>query len=119
MKAIAAILIFSVGIFSCGCLPLRFTTPSVTGKIYDTVSGQPIEGASVFWASWPEKKEKSQKDGFYLLSPHERSRWVFPFGYYAPNKVSGNIRVEASGYESQKKTVVDGTDFRMSRAVPK
>jgi hypothetical protein len=119
MKAIAAILIFSVGLLSGGCLPLRFTTPSVTGKIYDAVSGQPIEGASVFWASWPEKKEKSQKDGSYLLPPQKRSRWVFPLGDYVPSKASGNIRVEASGYESQKKAVVEGTDFRMSRAVPK
>jgi hypothetical protein len=119
MKAVAVIFIFSVGLVSSGCLPFRFNTPSVSGKIYDAVSGQPIEGASVFWASWPEKKEKSHKDGSYLLPPQECSRWVFPLGDYVANKASGNIRVEAPGYESQKKAIIEGSDFRLSRAVPK
>ena len=119
MKTIAAILMFSVGLIGGGCLPFRFNTPSVSGKIYDAVSGQPIESASVFWASWPEKKEKSQKDGSYLLFPQERSRWVFPLGDHVPSKASGNVRVEAPGYDSQEKAAIEGVDFRMSRAVPK
>jgi len=98
-----AILLCIPAIALSGCVPLRWpTTPLVSGKIYDAASGRPIAGASVFWISTPEKKEKSQPDGSYILPSLGRTRWVFPMGDFFVGRVSGDVHVDAAGFESQE-----------------
>jgi hypothetical protein len=106
MKFALALIICLVGLTVSGCVPLRFpTTPLASGKISDASSGRPIEGSTVFWTSAPEKKEKSQRDGSYVLPSLGRTRWVLPVGDYFVGRVSGSVRVEARGYESQEKVI--------------
>ena len=96
-------------IVSSGCVPCRFTQkPGVSGYVFDTDNGQPIQEANVTLMTFPfpERLEKTDKtitkeDGsFSIPAEYKWSIYIVPMD---PLPLEGTIIIEKEGYKTYTK----------------
>ena len=93
-SAVAGLLLLGL----CGCVPFDVPrTPAATGFGVDSVSGQPISGARVFFKKSSDQKVVTKADGYFQIPPRYERHWLPPLPYdFAA--VHGIMIIEAPGY---------------------
>jgi hypothetical protein len=111
-RPLLAALISSMHLASLGgCVPLFVrVTPDVAGTVMDAASRQPISGALVYFAEFPEETVITSEGGeFVAPSARQLKVKTLIFDEFLP---SSTLVVEAPGYRPYRESILYGDNRR-------